>query len=49
VRGQDCMHTVFTGDLLRVESEGARYKIATYIVRGTYIADTGVIGAFNVP
>jgi hypothetical protein len=43
------LRTVFTGDLLQVRPGDAQKQTsAAYIVRGTYIANTCVIGAFHV-
>jgi hypothetical protein len=39
--------TVFTGDLLQVRPGDAQNQTAAYIVRGTYISSTAVIGAFS--
>jgi hypothetical protein len=44
------LRTVFTGELLQVRAEDARRQSPeAYIVRGTYIANTSVIGTLHVP
>jgi hypothetical protein len=43
------LRTVFTGDLLQVRPRDAQNQTAAaYIVRGTYISNTCVIGAFFI-
>jgi hypothetical protein len=40
------LRTVFTGDLLQAQLSDAKFQSSEiYVVRGTYLANTGVIGA----